>query len=210
MRAPATIAMLALLAACRNEAPRPEPPVKVAAPAVNEAAPDPPQSDNALASMSPGQRRAYDRGLADCRAGRYAPANHPEAYRIGCAEAHDAPPPCLQVGGDATLTLEGRLSRHIFPGPPNYEDVRRGDEPETTYILTLPAPICIDDGGESADPDRRFDRVHLYTVNEAVWPRLRAGVGQQVRVQGRGFAEQTGHHHAPLVVDVSTIRIEGR
>jgi hypothetical protein len=123
-----------------------------------------------------------------------------------------AGPACLLLpqAGDRTLMLEGRLSRHVFPGPPNYEDVRRGDRPEPGYILTLPAPICIDDGGEFADPGLRFDRVHLYTGNDALWPRLRAGVGHRVRVQGHGFPAETGHHRAPLVVDVGVISIEGR
>ena len=46
-------------------------------------------ADPGLADMSPSRRRAYDRGLADCRAGRYDPDPWPEAYRIGCAAAHD-------------------------------------------------------------------------------------------------------------------------
>jgi Domain of unknown function (DUF4431) len=123
-----------------------------------------------------------------------------------------AGPACIAIppAGDAAVTLEGRLGRHVFPGPPNYEDVRSGDRPEPTYILTLAAPVCVDDGGEFADPGVRFDRVQLYTGTDALWPRLRAGIGRRVRIQGQGFAAQTGHHHAPLVVDVAAIRIEGR
>jgi hypothetical protein len=55
-----------------------------AAPAT-EAAPD----DADLAGLSAAQRRAYDLGYRDCSHGRYAPANHLEAYRIGCGAAHD-------------------------------------------------------------------------------------------------------------------------
>ena len=46
-----------------------------------------------LAGLSTAQRRAYEHGYRDCSQGRYAPANHLEAYRIGCAAAHD------QAGG---------------------------------------------------------------------------------------------------------------
>jgi hypothetical protein len=42
----------------------------------------------ALAGLSPRQRHAYQKGYADCRAGRYDPDPYPEAYRIGCAAAH--------------------------------------------------------------------------------------------------------------------------
>jgi hypothetical protein len=59
----------------------PRPPARAAA----GEAPDP----AAVAGLSPSQRRAYERGLADCRAGRYDPDRYPEAYRIGCAAAQD-------------------------------------------------------------------------------------------------------------------------
>jgi hypothetical protein len=42
-----------------------------------------------LANFSPSQRRAYERGFADCGAGRYDPERGPEAYRLGCAAAND-------------------------------------------------------------------------------------------------------------------------
>jgi len=82
----ALAAMTALLAGCGSP-PTPAGNRQAAAPA--EAVADRPQTDSAIASLSPGQRRAYDRGLADCRVGRYRPENHPEAYRIGCAAAHE-------------------------------------------------------------------------------------------------------------------------
>jgi len=96
MRGLAIGAMLALLAACQSEAPRPgnsqdavRPPARVATPAANEAVAAPADPPADLAGMSPRQRRAYQAGLADCRAGRYAPDPYPEAYRIGCAAAND-------------------------------------------------------------------------------------------------------------------------
>jgi hypothetical protein len=120
---------------------------------------------------------------------------------------------CIHVppqAGDTPVTLEGRLSVHLYPGPPNYESVRGGDRPERTYILTLPRPICLDDGGAFADADARFTRVHVYTADDALWPRLRAGIGRRVRIGGRGFAAHTGHHRAPLVVDVREVSVLGR
>jgi hypothetical protein len=97
MRALAGLAALVILGACgsesapaQNKQERASPPSKARAapraePSANAAAPD----DPALAQMSPSRRRAYDRGLADCRAGRYDPDPYPEAYRIGCAAAND-------------------------------------------------------------------------------------------------------------------------
>ena len=56
-------------------------------PPANEAMPE--ELDPGLAGMTLYQRRAYDRGFRDCRAGRYDPDRYPESYRIGCAAAQD-------------------------------------------------------------------------------------------------------------------------
>lgn len=115
-------------------------------------------------------------------------------------------PGCLDVrSGNAPVALEGRLERHSFVTP----DVGNG-RAEREYILILDRPICIDDGGDFADPHQRFNRVQLYTSNDRLWPGLRAAVGHRIRIRGSGFAAQTAHHHTPLVVDVSTIRIGRR
>lgn len=57
-------------------------------PAANQVTSQDP-ADPGLAGLTPYQRRAYDRGFSDCRAGRYEPDRYPESYRIGCAAAHD-------------------------------------------------------------------------------------------------------------------------
>src|SRR5438128_12435098 len=112
-----------------------------------------------------------------------------------------AAPGCLDVhNADAPVALEGRLERATF----SMRDIGNG-RPEREYILILARPICIDDGGEFADPHRRFSQVQLYTSNDRLRPGLRAGLGQRIRIRGSGFAAQTAHHHAPLVLDVSAI-----
>lgn len=50
---------------------------------------EPPDDYPGVAELSPSQRRAYERGWRDCRAGRYAPGEWAEAYRIGCAAAQE-------------------------------------------------------------------------------------------------------------------------
>ncbi|MEA3031525.1 MAG: hypothetical protein QOJ53_593 [Sphingomonadales bacterium] len=97
----AGFAALLILAGCGSGNPpaqnRQEPaPPPLKAPAVPKAEPVANAAgvpdDSGLAQMSPSRRRAYDRGFADCRAGRYDPDRYPEAYRIGCAAAHDSGP----------------------------------------------------------------------------------------------------------------------
>ena len=108
---------------------------------------------------------------------------------------------CLDVrSGNAPVTLEGRLERASF----SMREIS-GGPPEREYILMLARSICLDDGGEFADPHRRFTQVQLFTSNDRLWPALRAGVGHRMRIRGSGFAAQTAHHHAPLVVDVGAV-----
>ena len=84
------------VAAAPAPLPAPAPPAPVVTPGANAArvTPDPIAGPSpAVVGLSPAQRRAYELGYRDCSQGRYAPANHLEAYRIGCAAAHD------RVGG---------------------------------------------------------------------------------------------------------------
>ena len=115
-------------------------------------------------------------------------------------------PACLDVrSGNATVILQGRLEERTYAMP----DVGSG-RPERAFILTLARPICIDDGGEFANPRERFSRVQLYASNDRLRGRLRAGLGHRVRILGTGFAGHTAHHHAPLVVEIGMLTIGGR
>ena len=40
---------------------------------------------------------------------------------------------CIDLKQKDPLSFQGILNYRIFPGPPNYEDVRKGDTPEPTY-----------------------------------------------------------------------------
>lgn len=123
---------------------------------------------------------------------------------------------CLSVGGIAHASscfdisrgepkiLVGELRYVLFPGPPNFEDVQRGDTPEPTYVLKLDRPICIR-GEEFADPNLMFDEVQLVGSAETQ-PSLKANVRRYVRVALRDrMAANTGHHHEPLVAWVAGV-----
>ncbi len=73
---------------------------------------------------------------------------------------------CLDVRQSTGIVLEGVLSYHIFPGSPNFEDVRRGDQPEPTYILQLDQPICAT-GDEFLDENSKIDRIQIFPGEES-------------------------------------------
>ena len=108
---------------------------------------------------------------------------------------------CIDISNPRNrITLSGRLTEGRFESP----SVSAPPEGERALILTLREPICIDDGGEFADPARRFDRVHVWGP-DAIVPVLTAAVGRDVEVSGEGYAAHTGHHHAPLVLTVDRV-----
>ena len=119
------------------------------------------------------------------------------------AWAHAA---CIDLKQTDTLSFEGTLNYRIFPGPPNYEDVRKGDTPEPTYILKLEEPICAT-GDEFVDQNVKFDRIQIFPesgkAGQALWRDLRGLIGQRVVVAGTGaFGSHTGHHHAALMLPI--------
>jgi len=121
---------------------------------------------------------------------------------------------CLDLKESQTISFEGVLTHKIFPGPPNYEDVRKGDKPEPTYILRLKKPICIL-GDEFINPKKQIDRVQVYpdadNNNKSLWNELRKLVDKIVVVEGnKPVGAHTGHHHAPLLLPITKVTISAQ
>src|SRR6478672_9306523 len=129
---------------------------------------------------------------------------------LGLASAANAA--CLDLKQTNVLSFEGTLNYRIFAGPPNYEDVRKGDTPEPTYILTLAEPICAS-GDEFVDPRDKFSQVQIFPESSdkaatALSRDLRRWIGKRVVVEGTPpFGAHTGHHHAPLMLPITRISI---
>jgi hypothetical protein len=129
-----------------------------------------------------------------------------------CAVALSANAACIDLKQTSSFSFEGGLSYSIFAGPPNYEDVRKGDTPEPTHILKLDAPICAT-GDESLNPNDRFDKIEVYPAESGAAGRflsrdLRRLVGKRVVVEGNSaFGAHTRHHHAPLLLPITNIAI---
>lgn len=50
--------------------------------------------------------------------------------------------PCLEY---EVVSLTGTLVRQTYPGPPDYESVTKGDEPQVIWVLLLDRRICVVD-----------------------------------------------------------------
>jgi hypothetical protein len=110
--------------------------------------------------------------------------------------------PCLAYGPD-TVRLTGTLRELTFPGPPNYEDIAKGDEAETGLYLDALTPFCTA-GGRDADlgePHSAVTQLQLIADSAGV-AALRPHLGRQLEVRGTLLPAHTGHHHAPVLLDV--------
>lgn len=87
---------------------------------------------------------------------------------------------CLQYGA---VTLTGTLVRQTYPGPPDYEDITKGDEPRVIWVLLLESGIC------AIDPDARYPREHYQReiqlrVRSDQYTRYRPLLGRRIDVVG--------------------------
>jgi hypothetical protein len=107
----------------------------------------------------------------------------------------------------SVVTLTGTLVRKTFPGPPNYEDVRHGDRPETYWFLKLSKPVCVDE--DKAQPDLNPAHKKIRTIQLVVpvefYKKYKDLLGQQVVVTGTLFGAHTAHHVTPVLLTVVSL-----
>jgi hypothetical protein len=108
---------------------------------------------------------------------------------------------CLSYEPD-TVSLRGTLRRHTFPGPPNYESVKEGDEPETGFYLHLLRPVCT----VAEDINDAHDNVRLVqlVLDSTGYARLTPALGHVITIRGTLSSAITGHQHALLQLEVLT------
>ncbi len=124
----------------------------------------------------------------------------------GASPAQERGAPCLPYEPD-TVAISGSLARKTFPGRPNYESIKDGDEPETGYYLELRAPVCTigsPDSTEDNNASLQGIRLVQLVLDSAGYDRLRPHLGRRVALRGTLFAAITGHHHAPLLLRVTS------
>ena len=118
---------------------------------------------------------------------------------------------CFDLAKHEPRVLQGKLMSAVFAGPPNYADVRKGDSPETAYVLKLESSICISDsGGDGASGDVSLVQLYPRDGDSAIEAQMRALLGFDVKVEFTATqAAMTGHDHEPLVAGVGRITLAG-
>ena len=110
---------------------------------------------------------------------------------------------CLSYDTDG-VQLTGTISKKTFPGPPNYESIRKGDKPETYWILHLTKPICTTASGDN-DAEKNVTDLQLI-LTEKQFALYKRFIGKRARVTGKLSHAITGHHHTPVLMEVTGIK----
>ena len=105
------------------------------------------------------------------------------------------------------MTLRGTLVRKTFLGPPNYESVKKGDRPETSWFLDLPRTVCVNESKIELELNPQQSGIHeiQLVIKAEQCQQHRRLVGRNVLATGTSFRENTGHHHTPVLRTVRTL-----
>ena len=106
----------------------------------------------------------------------------------------------------SSVTLKGTIKRKVFPGPPNYESVRNGDEPESMWVLHLARTICVN---ASADWEAEKDVAVVQLVfpeGQKQYAKYRSLLNGKAVAIGTLFHAHTGHHHTRLLLTVTRMK----
>jgi hypothetical protein len=103
------------------------------------------------------------------------------------------------------VSLSGTLVRQTVAGPPNYRDIRKGDDSETIWILKLESQICVDEdkGRPDLNPSQKNVRKVQLVLNNEYGERAKSLQGKRVVATGTLFGSHTGHHHTPVLLTVT-------
>jgi len=103
------------------------------------------------------------------------------------------------------VELTGIMKRVVFPGPPNYESVEKGDEPEPYWVLYLDSAICVN-GDLKNNFNTAESEIKSLQLLIGNYDKYRHLLGQKVTVMGMLTHSFTGHHHTPVMFGVREIR----
>jgi hypothetical protein len=141
-------------------------------------------------------------GPAQCR--RWADRSWRKLIAIGLLSTMPHPgfgaAHCLDYG---SVSLSGTLVRQTYAGPPDYESVTRGDEPQVIWVLQLDWPICVADSSlryASAYGEREIQLV----LQTAQYDQYRNLLMKKVVVSGQ-LLPGGARHHKRLLIAASEI-----
>lgn len=100
------------------------------------------------------------------------------------------------------VTLSGTLVKRTYPGAPNYESIKDGDQPETGYYLKLRSPACVKAKEQDDGVDHENIKEVQLVLDAEQYAILRPQIGKPISLAGRIFEGFNGHHNTPVLLIV--------
>jgi GAF domain-containing protein len=123
--------------------------------------------------------------------GSHGNASGIDATEKGCFQYHDPPVP-----------LRGSVVSKTLPGPPNYESIETGDEPETYWYLQLSRRICVDEIPKDPYHPAQKDVLEIQLLLDGEdYARYRALLGVPIVARGKLCHGFNGHHHTWVLME---------
>jgi hypothetical protein len=100
------------------------------------------------------------------------------------------------------VELTGRIAQKTFA------DAQA--RPETEWLLNLSLPVCVNE--DTKEPDlnsaqKDIRAIQLVFLDHKMYAKYQSLLGKRVTAKGTLFAGITAHHHTPVLLTVSTLRI---
>lgn len=108
---------------------------------------------------------------------------------------------CQELHIANKITLHGVIVERVYSGPPNYDI---GSDREAIKALRLEKKICLTRSASEEFPEDA-NLVQLYFDPEASSLARRALLGCYARIEGELFKAESGHHHTPFVLAVTSV-----
>ncbi len=113
---------------------------------------------------------------------------------------------CLNYEPDV-IQLEGELYSKSFPGPPNYQDIKKGDEEEIYWLIKTAKPFCVNKSSYvEGDELHGLSEVQLVMSSKLdFYKTKRSLLNKKIKVQGTMFPQHTGHHKTEVLLTVESL-----
>ncbi len=103
------------------------------------------------------------------------------------------------------VRLSGVLTSEVHPGPPDFESIEDGDQPETIWVIDLDAPICVRESGEINSAEANVESVQ-FLQSEDQYGRNQRHRGRKVEITGSLSHAISAQHRRALLIDVAEFR----
>lgn len=105
------------------------------------------------------------------------------------------------------VQLKGFLYKKSFPGPPNYQDIKNGDEEEIYWLIKPTTPFCVNANeavwGSKLSNQSEVQLVFISNIN--FYKSKRHLLNKNVVITGTLFPQISGHHKTEVLITVETL-----